>query len=302
MELRHLRYFIAVAEELNFGRAAKKLHISQPPLSKQIKDLEEEIQATLLERSKWKVELTPAGKAFLHSARLIIDSAEQAAAKAKQIHRGESGHLVIGYISTPMLGVVAPALKRLRTSFPNVRIDFVQSSAVEQVNRLSAGSIDLGLVDGGEQPVSDLSLNSDIVFDLISRDNLMVAALPSDHKYVEEKRISVRQLELEPFVTLKRDSAPAYFDSVMALCAGAGFTPVVVNEADNMAALVALVAAGHGIALLPNSVFRSVKLDIRVSALAEAATVPVNMVSLRSSASPSLKLLKTILVESQPFC
>jgi DNA-binding transcriptional LysR family regulator len=245
MELRHLRYFVAVAEERHFGRAARRLHIAQPPLSRQIQALEAELGFPLLERSRRSVELTAAGAVLLERARVLFTEVERAVQEARRASTGETGRLSVAYLSSLAYSGLTPLLRALRESLPSVELTLRELSPAEQLSALKQGRVDVGFVRG---PVEDPSLASEC----IRRERLLVA-LPADHPLAARRRIQLSALALEPFVSFPRSRAAAFFDTLMAMCHAAGFSPRIVQEAPQLDAL-SLVAAGFGVAILPESI------------------------------------------------
>src|SRR5882724_944216 len=245
MELRHLRYFVAVAEERHFGRAAKRLHIAQPPLSRQIKGLETELGFTLFDRSRRRVELTSAGGTLLTHARRVFDAVDLATREAKRASLGETGRIVVGYLSSLAYSGLTELLRAFRTRYPSVEVELRELPPAEQIDALKDGRIDVGFVRG---PVDDAALTTERV-----RKEPLVVALPADHPLATRGRIALELLTNEPFVSFPRNRGPAFFDHLMSLCRKAGFTPRIVQEAPQLD-LLSLVAAGFGVAILPSSI------------------------------------------------
>jgi DNA-binding transcriptional LysR family regulator len=249
MELRQLRYFVAVAEELHFRRAAARLHISQPPLSQQIRQLETEIGCTLLARTRRRVELTPAGEAFLHDARVVLGDLEGAVATAQRIGSGQTGRLRVNFVGSALLSIVPGAVQRFRTARPNVEIQIRERPTVEQVRAVIAGTVDVGLV----RPPFDE--RDELRAEVVLRERT-VAALPTGHRLTELRRIPLRRLASEPLVLFPRSQAPGFHDLLISSLAATGTTPRVVQYAPEMTTIVGLVAAGMGFSLVPASVSR----------------------------------------------
>ncbi|HEY0463672.1 MAG TPA: LysR substrate-binding domain-containing protein, partial [Polyangiaceae bacterium] len=244
MEIRHLRYFVAVAEELHFGRAAQRLHIQQPPLSRQIQDLESELGFPLFERSRRRVELTPAGTALLGRARQVFDALDVAIHDARSASEGESGRLVVGYPSSLAYSGLTELLRAFHTRFPSVEISLRELPPADQIDGLKAGSLDVGFV---RTSLEDPTLTAE----LVRRESLMVV-LPDDHPLTKLRSIPLQALAREPFVMFPRARGPAFFDQLMALCSRAGFSPRVVQEAAQLD-VVSMVAAGFGVSIMPSS-------------------------------------------------
>ena len=246
MELRHLRYFVTVAEELHFGRAARRLHLSQPPLSMQIKSLEQEIGTPLLLRTQRRVELTPAGAAFLREARDILQRVGSATEAARRAARGETGELVVGFVSIADYNVLPLALREVRLRSPGIRLTLREATTDVQLRELVEERIDVGFVLA---PVGDERLQA-----LPLLRERLVAALPERHPAARGSgRISLRRLADSPFILFPRHMAPRLHDNVVEFCAAAGFSPKVEQEAVQMQTIISLVSAGLGIALIPES-------------------------------------------------
>src|ERR1700674_3656745 len=246
MELRHLRYFVTVAEELHFGRAALRLHLSQPPLSMQIKALESEIGTRLLERSRRKVELTPAGALFLRDAREILGRVEQATAAAQRAGRGEVGELTIGFISIADYNVLPLVLSEFRAPYPGGRLNLGEATTDALLRDLAEQRVDVGFV---LSPVQDDRLDT---VPLLR--GALVAALPERHPLARGRGpLSLARLADTPFILFPRHMAPGLYDDVVSFCRRAGFSPRVEQEAVQMQTIISLVSAGLGVALIPAS-------------------------------------------------
>ena len=245
MELRQLRYFVAVAEELHFRRAAARLHISQPPLSQQIRALEEELGCRLLARTRRRVELTPAGQAFLRDARQLLGELDGAVATARRIDAGQTGHLRINFVGSALLSVVPGIVQRFRAAAPDVEIELHERPTAEQLRLVAAGVVDVGLI---RPPIEELpELDGRVVL----RERT-VAALTAGHPLAELRRIPLRRLAAEPLVLFPRDQAPGFHD----LLISSMDHPRVVQYAPEMLTIIGLVAAGIGVSLVPASVTR----------------------------------------------
>lgn len=245
MEFRHLRYFIAVAEELHFGRAAERLHMAQPPLSQQIRQLEEELGFQLFHRTKRSVQLTEAGQAFLKEARRVLKQLEQAVQVGQLTHRGELGQLVLGFVSSAAYNVLPTILRQFRASAPAVKLTLRELTTDQQLHRLRAGRIDIGLL---RPPVEEEGLAQ-----LILLQEPLMVALPEFHPLAEHAQISLKAIANEPFILFPRHLAPGLYDQIISLCQTAHFSPNVAQEAVQMQTIVSLVAAEMGIAIVPAS-------------------------------------------------
>ena len=246
MELRHLRYFVTVAEELHFGRAAKKLHISQPPLSMQIRALEAELGVMLFNRTQRSVALTQAGNALLGEARDILARVDQAVLMTRRVSRGEIGELAIGFISVADYNVLPVVLREFRRAFPLVNLTLRESTTDAQIRDLLAGRIDVGFV---LPPINEPSLES-----LPILREPLIAALPDKHPLARKAgKLVLEKLKDAPFILFPRPYAPGLYDDVVSCCKAAGFSPRVEQEAIQMQTIVSLVSAELGVALIPAS-------------------------------------------------
>lgn len=254
MELRHLRYFVAVAETLHFGRAAERLGISQPPLSQQIQALEAELDARLFERSNRRVELTEAGRLFLAEARQILAQVERATDTARRAQRGELGLLKIGFTaSAPFTSTLPRSILAFRQAFPGVQLDLLEDNSRGVVAALLRQRVQVGLIRPLELPDS---LHAELLFD-----EPLIAVLPSDHPLAGAAGpLSLAQLRDQPFVYFPRTFGSGLYDQLMALAAQAGFRPQVAQEAGAPLTIIGLVAAGLGVSVLP-AAYRRFAID-----------------------------------------
>jgi DNA-binding transcriptional LysR family regulator len=246
VELRHLRYFVAVAETLHFGRAAERLHIAQPPLSQQIRRLEDELGVRLLHRTSRHVVLTDAGRLFVVEARRTLAQAERAARVALTASRGEGGRFAIGYMASAELTVLPRILPAFRRLYPRAHVVLQIVPPREQLQRLRAGRLQIGFV---RLPVADRTLSVLPVF----REPL-VAALPDDHALARQPTIALRALSDETLVLFPREHAPGYYDFLLRMCRQAGLEPTLVHESEKLQTIVSLVGMGRGVSLLPKCV------------------------------------------------
>jgi DNA-binding transcriptional LysR family regulator len=246
LELRHLRYFIAVATELHFGRAAEKLHIAQPPLSHQIRQLETELEFELFTRTKRSVVLTPAGQAFTIQVNQIFQQLEQAIEIGRKTSRGELGHISIGFVGSATYNILPVMLQQFRDRYPEVQIELHELTTDRQLIWLREGKIDVGLM---RPPISEPDVTSEIVFE-----ESLVIALPSHHPLANVDSIDLRLLAREPFILFPRQLAPGLYDPIVAICQAAGFSPVVVQECIQMQTTISLVSANLGVSIVPESI------------------------------------------------
>lgn len=250
MELRHLRYFVGVAEELHFGRAAQRLGISQPPLSQQIRALEDELQVSLFERSSRRVALTPAGRLFLSEARRTLAQADHAVAVARRAALGEIGELRLGFsTSAPFTAIVSQALFSFRQRHPGIRLLLNEMPRDAQIEALVAGELDVGFIRGVGLPV----LSADIRALPLIAEPLLVA-MRAGHPLAELNRpLSIADLAGEPFVLFGRERGGGFNEHVALLCRRAGFEPHIAQQASGLATMLGLVAAGFGVTMVSAS-------------------------------------------------
>jgi DNA-binding transcriptional LysR family regulator len=262
-DLRRLRYFIAVAEELHFGRAARRLNISQPPLSVQIRELERDVGMPLFIRSQRRVTLTEPGRVLLDEARSLIGQAEAALVRTRRAGRGETGQLSIGFVSTVDYSILPALVRRFRQQRPGVSLRLRELTADLQQADLLAGKLDLGL-----------SIAPPRVRELRARSVLrepLIAAVPGNHRLARMGRIGVGALADDGFVLFPRAMAPGLYDLVIATCQRAGFAPRLSQEAIQMQTILGLVAAGLGVALVPACMANLRRRDVRYLHLAPAS-------------------------------
>lgn len=246
MELRHLRYFLAVAEERHFGRAAGRLHMAQPPLSQQIRQLEGELGVRLLERSTRRVDLTEAGAAYLERVRGILAEVEDAGEEARRIASGLQGRLVVGCVGSATYSLLPALARSLREELPGVDFAFRGEMLVPaQVSALLKGDIDLALL---RPPVEEPAIR----LRTLRRDRLIVA-LPEGHRLARRRRLRVEDLRDEDLV-VHTSRGSVMHRAVVELCRGAGFEPLVRHEVAETSTLVTFVAAGLGLAVVPEPV------------------------------------------------
>ncbi|AYZ20424.1 LysR family transcriptional regulator [Klebsiella pasteurii] len=253
IELRHLRYFIAVAEELHFGHAAARLNISQPPLSQQIQILEQQIGARLFARTNRSVSLTEAGRQFLADSRQILTQVDDAAARAARLHQGETGELRIGFTSSaPFIKAVSDTLSTFRRRYPDVHIQTRETNTREQIVPLNEGALDLGLMRNTQLPET-------LIWERVLREPLL-AMVPRDHPLASQPRVSLRELAREPFVFFDPHVGTGLYDDILGLLRRYDLTPTIAQEVGEAMTIIGLVAAGLGVSILPAS-FRRVQLS-----------------------------------------
>jgi DNA-binding transcriptional LysR family regulator len=279
MELRHLRYFVAVAEELHFGRASARVHVAQPAVSRQIRALEEEIGLSLFERDRRRVVLTVAGAAFLDEARSLLQQVDRAMVTAHRAARGELGLLRIGYVPAVVHTGLPEILRAFRKRFSRVDIRLQEMNPAMQVEALLAKRIEVGFVRG---PIDEPTLASKTVLK-----EPLVAALPSGHRLGGHKTLGLAMLAKEPFVFQARSRAPAAHDHILALCRRAGFSPQIVEG--SYTELLSLVASGAGVAIVPTSLRAIRRAGVLFRPLRERPMTQLDMVWREDAASPVLR-------------
>jgi len=287
MELRHLRYFAAVAEELHFGRAAERLHMAQPPLSQQIRKLEIELKAKLFDRTKRRVELTSAGRLFLERARVILESADRAVTEARRAASGELGQIRIGFMSAAMLDIFPRVFRRFAETLPDVEIQLLQRSSQDQMAMLVDGTLDIAFADLGAGQTHFRASGVALEVRPITHERLVVA-LPPEHRLAARRAIALRDLADQPWITLPRQPRTGFYDQIVGLCQLAGFSPRIVRESEQLPTVLTLVAAGFGVALVPDCLLRVWEGEVAFRPLAEPAHTNVTMCWRRDNRTPAL--------------
>jgi len=247
MELRHLRYFCAVADAGTFNKASRELHVSQSAISEQIADLEREIGGPLLDRSQRRARLTPHGELFLAEARKTLFASERAVDLTRRSLKGEIGTLAIGFFLWGAGGFFARLIREYRKLHPQIRLSLYEMHTWVQMEALLSGKIDVGFTRPLEPPF-DRSLREELLYT-----DPVVVAMPVDHP-LAAKSVQISSLASEPFVMCERASTPALFDSILALCSKAGFSPHIVNTSSAWPGVLTLVESGEGIAMVPSGV------------------------------------------------
>ena len=248
VELRHLRYFIALAEELHFGRAARRLSISQPPLSVAIRQLEEAVGAQLFERNSKAVRLTAAGQTLQTSAGMLLRDAEEALLQARRVAQGSAGRLRIGFVGAMLYRGLPQALTRFQSEHPAVRVTLTELNSGEQVAELLDDRLDLGFTHTRRVP-------DELQCRLLIAEPFVVC-LPTDHTLATRRVVSLPDLRAESFVMFSRSASPDYHERVLSICADAGFLPEVRQEVRHWLAAVSLVSQRMGVALVPDAMRR----------------------------------------------
>jgi DNA-binding transcriptional LysR family regulator len=246
MELRHLRYAVAVADALNFTRAAARLHIAQPPLTQQIQALERELGLELFARTKRKVELTPSGQVFVQHARRVLASVEKMTEATQRVHRGEEGRMAIGFLSSIAFDYFPRVMRAFRNRYPDVEVELRELKHLPLLNALRSEALDLVFI-------RNFFEDPEIEVRPVLREHFL-AVLPAGHRLAGRPSISPTELRQEPFVSVVRRSAPSVYSHTMAICERAGFHPHVVQEANDVQSCVGLVSAGIGVSIVPDTI------------------------------------------------
>lgn len=245
MELRHLRYFIVTAEELHFTRAAQRIGIAQPPLTKQIKSLEEELGFRLFDRLPGQVRLTDAGEVFLRESREVLDRVSRAVMRSRAAARGEIGGLNVGFtVSASYHSIVTTSLQTFREHYPEVHLTLEENRSTQLVEGLKQERLDAAFV---RLPIP---IDESICFELLSSEP-MVVVVPKRHALARRKIVSLRELEHEPFVLYPRTNRLGLSDSIVSACEADGFSPQIVQLAPQISSTINLVASSLGITIVP---------------------------------------------------
>ncbi|MNX72393.1 Hca operon transcriptional activator [compost metagenome] len=294
MELRHLRYFVAVAEELHFGRAAERLHMAQPPLSQQIRTLEAELGVTLFHRTNRRVQLSEAGAAFLEEVYRLFDQLDRAVGTARRAHRGEIGRLRLGFVNSATYQVLPDICRAFRREYPDVVLDLQEHTSDFQLESLENGSLDVGLYRADAEHYRP-QLPPTLSMTTISREPLAIA-LPAGHRLAGSEPVPLAALSKEPFILSPQRVYPSYHDQIMRLCMGAGFTPRIVQEPILLTTIMSLVSARIGVSVIPISLRHLDWRGVCFAPIAEANAVS-DMVAIwrREDASPVLRAFLDIM-------
>jgi DNA-binding transcriptional LysR family regulator len=284
MDMRHLRCFVAVAEELHFGRAAARLHLTQPPVSLAIKELEKELGVTLLERTSRRIELTPAGEGALRDARGVLAAADTMRRRTMEAARGLMGTLSIGFISLPTFSFLPQMLRQFTEEYQHVKVALQEGTTDQIVHDVESGALDIGLAF--RTPELPTALMSRIV-----KREALVVALPETHALASSQQVALDRLASERFLCFERHQGSLMFDAVVATCMRHGFSPKLF-VARQMHTIVSLVSGGLGVALVPESVKVLQRAGVAYRPIrGEKTFVETVAVWRRSDESPLLKAL-----------
>jgi LysR family transcriptional regulator, benzoate and cis,cis-muconate-responsive activator of ben and cat genes len=281
MDLRQIRYFLALATELNYTRAASQLNISQPPLTRHIQQLEHSIGVMLFDRSTRGVALTQAGKIFLDEARKIVALADQAVNKTKLAHQGQIGRLDIGIFGSSIISVIPTLLTELRKTHPDIIISLQNTTKTQQIEGVREKRLDIGF-NRIYPSVPDLAVETVMLEDLY-------VALHKDHPFANNQTLEVKDLVDQPFILFPNNVRPSFADNVIMLCSNAGFAPNVVHDVEDIFTAISLISAGLGIAIVPESA-----ICLRLSSIsyhlldAKEAKVDLSCVYRPDNKSPAL--------------
>lgn len=255
MELRHLRYFRVLAEELHFGRAAERLFIAQPGLSRQIKQLEEELEVSLFDRTNRKVTLTKAGHYFFQQTDKLLNDLEASVTNAQQIAEGLRGQLRIGYIGSAMQQTIPALLLAVKKTYPDIRFSLREMDNPQQLEALHSGEIDLGFVRVERVPPP---LRMKAVFE-----DTFSLVLPIDHAVTPANFTGLSALQQEPFILFEPTYSESYYEKVLQLFDGAGFSPSVSHSTVNASSIYRLVANGMGLSIVPTVLSNGYDMGVR---------------------------------------
>jgi DNA-binding transcriptional LysR family regulator len=286
IELRQLRYFAAVADELHFGRAAAHLHMTQPPLSQAIRALELQLGADLFDRNRRGVALTAAGHALLPEARRLLSQADQLPGLVQRAAVGESGKLTLAFVSSADYSVLPPFLRAYRAAYPQVQITLQEATSDRQLDDLLNGRIDAGLLI---PPLPDKA-RAELEYLPVLNEPLILAAPAGMVELRSKRAVNLRKLPPLPLIIFPRMISPGLYDAILAVFREAGITPTIGQEAIQMQTIVSLVSAGMGMALVPQSVSNLQRPGVEYRALAQATPlVETGLAWRRDNRSPVLK-------------
>jgi DNA-binding transcriptional LysR family regulator len=255
MELRHIRYFLAVAEEQNFTRAAKKVGIGQPPLSQQIRALEEELGAPLFHRLSHGAELTSAGKAFLPEAQAMLRQAERAKKMARLGAKGQVGQLRVGFTSSAVFRSIVPQIVReFHQKHSEVELSLTENDTSDLLKLLAEKQLDASFIRPGPQNPEGFDVHR-------FKDESSMAVLPSGHPLAKGQRVRLYALSHEPFVIFPRKAGPSLFDAIIESCRRCGFDPLIAHEAPQISSAPNLVSAGLGVSIVPLSIAAQIRVE-----------------------------------------
>ncbi len=290
MDLRHLRYFVTLAAERNFNRAADRLHMAQPPLSRAIQQLEEEVGAVLLDRSERPFRLTPIGQVFHSQAQGVLERAESMRSTLAAFAATKRRRFVIGFVASTIYARLPELIRAFRTTAPDVELVLVESPTLDQMLALKEGRIDIGF---GRIRFDDPDIRR-----IVLRNERLVAALPVAHPLAMKETLSLQDFSAQPLIVYPREPRPSYADQVISILRDQAVEPRVAHEARELQTAIGLVAAEEGLAIVPESVRRARTGDVVYRDLEEAPTSPIILSHRRGSSSAELRIMSDIIVTS----
>ncbi|SOZ37969.1 LysR substrate-binding domain-containing protein [Cupriavidus neocaledonicus] len=262
MEFRHLRYFLVLAEELHYGRAARRLAISQPPLSLNIQQLEASVGARLFDRDSRGVRLTAAGRAFRESATALLAQAEAARVLAREIEAGAIGRLRVGFVGSMLYRGLPQTLREFEAAYPGIHVALTELNSQEQIDALLHDELDAAFIHTGRVP--------DTLQATLVHSEPFVCCLPADHALAALTELPLTSLRGEPFVLFSRKASPDYYSRIFDMCAAQGFFPQIRHEVRHWLSVVSLVSQGMGVAVVPAALARSGMAGAAFRPLAQA--------------------------------
>lgn len=294
MELRHLKYFITVAEELHFTRAAEKLFIVQPALSRQIKQLEEELGVQLFNRTKRIVTLTEAGQFFYIEVKDLFLMLDQIKSRTRQIETGSVGKIKVGYVGSSMITVLPRLITTLQKKHPDIHLELFEIPAKIQMEELIAEKLDIGFL---RIPYEEKELNQEVIY--IEPYSLV---LPANHKKNEKNYKGLREFADENFILPPRNAGERYFDNIISLCTAAGFSPHIVHESHYENATVRLVENNIGISIFPTSYKKAFNAKVKFIELKDIPNrLQLSIVWKKNNTNPSLLIMIQIIKKMFKF-
>jgi LysR family transcriptional regulator, benzoate and cis,cis-muconate-responsive activator of ben and cat genes len=288
MDLRQLRYFVTLADERNFTRAAERLHIAQPPLSRQIQQLEAEFGAVLIDREARPLRLTVAGRLLYEQARIVLDRVEDMRAMMQRLVGAERKRFVIGFVASTIYARLPPIIRDFRAAAPHVDLALVEMVSLDQIAALKEGRIDLGF--------GRIRFEDEAVRRTVLREEALVAAIPAAHPLAAEAGpVRLEEIAAEPLILYPRAPRPSYADQVLGLFHDRGFRPRIAQEARELQIAIGLVAAEEGLCIVPESVQKAKVDDICYRPLDERATSPIIMSCRANDHSPEIALMAKVI-------
>ncbi|MER5292897.1 LysR family transcriptional regulator [Streptomyces pharetrae] len=291
MNLEQMRYIVVLAEELHFGRTARRLGLQQPTLSQQVRKLEDELGVSLFDRTTREVSITAAGESFVAEARRALHHVERAQLAARQTGRGDVGELVLGFVGSAVPELIPRLLRRFRRVYPGVELQVRELPSARQVEELLAGRIDVGILHA----LSDNEIPEGLTSQEIIRD-VLVAALPRRHPLAPVTPLPTAKLAGEPFIMFPRHMGPALHDRITGLTRAAGFEIQVSQEAGHMQTIIGLVAAEVGVSIVPRTMAALRQPGVEFRQLSpRPEPLPIQLVWRRGETSPVVRNFRTVL-------